>query len=178
MIYEEKSIRSETVFAGRIITVRVDTVLMPDGREATREIVDHPGGVCVVAVTDDEKAVLVKQFRKPVERAIWEIPAGKLEHGEDPLECGIRELEEETGYRADEFISLGHMLPTPGFANETIYVYLARNLRKTSARLDPDEYLDVLEFPFNQVLDMIKNNEINDGKTVFGILKAKEILNL
>ena len=120
MIYEEKTVSSEKVFEGRIIDVRVETVEFPDGKTAYRELVDHPGGVGVIALTDEGKIIMVKQYRKPIEKDIWEIPAGKLDKGEDPKACGIRELEEETGYTAKEIISLGYFYPSPGFANEVM----------------------------------------------------------
>ena len=107
MIYEEKTIESKKVFEGKIIDVRVETVEFPDGRTAYRELVDHPGGVGIIAVTPEGKIPLVKQYRKPFEKTMYEIPAGKLDKGEEPLKCGKRELQEETGYTAREFISLG-----------------------------------------------------------------------
>lgn len=176
MVFEEKTVSSEVIFEGRIIRVHVDTVEMPDGKLATREVVDHPGGVGVVALTDNNEVIMVKQFRKPIEKAIYEIPAGKLDHGEDHRVCGIRELEEETGYKAKEFIYLGYMYPTPGFANEVTHVYLAKGLYEGQIHPDPDEYLDVEKIPIDKVKEMIMNNEINDGKTVFGVFKTAELL--
>lgn len=176
MVFEEKSISSEKVFEGHIIDVRVDVVEMPDGKTAYRDIVDHPGGVGVLAITDDNKILMVKQYRKPIERAIYEIPAGKLDKGEEPLVCGMRELEEETGYKAKEFIYLGHMYPTPGFANETTHMFLARGLYKGQIHPDEDEFLDVEEFEVDSVRKMILNNEINDAKTVIAFFKGMEIL--
>lgn len=176
MVFEEKSISSEKVFEGHIIDVRVDVVEMPDGKTAYRDIVDHPGGVGVLAITDDNKILMVKQYRKPIERAIYEIPAGKLDKGEEPLVCGMRELEEETGYKAKEFIYLGHMYPTPGFANETTHMFLARGLYKGQIHPDEDEFLDVEEFEIDSVRKMILNNEINDAKTVIAFFKGMEIL--
>ena len=176
MIFHEKSISSDVKFEGNIITVRVDTVEMPDGRTATREIVDHSGGVCVVPITDNNEVIMVRQFRKPIESAILEIPAGKLNKGEDHYECGIRELEEETGYKSNNVVYLGHVLPTPGFVNETIHIYLATELVKGKANLDLDEYLDVEKVPLDSAVNMIMNNEINDSKTIVGILKAREWL--
>ncbi|MCL2838694.1 MAG: NUDIX hydrolase [Oscillospiraceae bacterium] len=176
MIFHEKSIKSEQIFDGKILSVRVDTVAMPDGRTATREIVDHSGGVCVVPITENNEVIMVRQFRKPLEAAILEIPAGKLNKGEDHYECGVRELEEETGYKSNNIAYLGHIFPTPGFANETIHIYLATELYKGEANLDLDEYLVVEKIPLDTVVDMIMNNEINDSKTVVGILKAREYL--
>ena len=176
MIFHEKSVSSDVKFEGHIITVRVDTVEMPDGRTATREVVDHSGGVCVVPIADNGEVVMVRQFRKAVESAVLEIPAGKLNSGENHRDCGIRELEEETGYKSNNIVYLGHIFPSPGFMNETIHIYLATELYDGELNLDLDEYLDVEKIPLEQVVEMIMNNEINDSKTVVGILKAREYL--
>ncbi len=172
MVYEEKTVTSEKVFEGRIIDVRVETVEFPDGKTAYRELVDHPGGVGIVALTEDGKIPLVRQYRKPFEKAIWEIPAGKLDLGENPKECGIRELEEETGYKAAQIVPLGYIYPSPGFANEITYVFFAKGLSKGATNPDEDEFLDVREFTIEEVRNMILNNEINDAKTVVGFLKS------
>jgi len=176
MIFHEKSVSSDVKFEGHIITVRVDTVEMPDGRTATREVVDHSGGVCVVPIADNGEVVMVRQFRKAVESAVLEIPAGKLNSGENHRDCGIRELEEETGYKSNNIVYLGHIFPSPGFMNETIHIYLATELYDGELNLDLDEYLDVEKIPLEQVVEMIMNNEINDSKTAVGILKAREYL--
>lgn len=173
MIYEEKTVSSEKVFEGRIIDVRVETVEFPDGKTAYRELVDHPGGVGVIALTDDGKILMVRQYRKPIEKDIWEIPAGKLDKGENPKDCGIRELEEETGYTAKTVISLGYMYPSPGFANEVTHMFFAKELVKGTTNPDEDEFLDVKEFTVEEVKNMILNNEINDAKTVIGFLKCE-----
>lgn len=174
MVFEEKSISSEKVFEGHVIDVRVDMVEMPDGRTAFRDIVDHPGGVGVLAITNDNKIILVKQYRKPIEKAIYEIPAGKLDKGEAPIECGRRELEEETGYKAREFVSLGYMYPTPGFANETTHMFLAKDLYRGELHPDEDEFLDVETFDIDKVKEMILSNEINDAKTIIAFFKGLE----
>ena len=176
MVFEEKSISSEKVFEGRVIDVRVDVVELPDGKTAYRDIVDHPGGVGVLALTEENRILMVKQFRKPIEKAIYEIPAGKLDKGEEPLLCGMRELEEETGYKAKEFTYLGYMYPTPGFANETTHMFLARGLYKGEIHPDEDEFLDVEEFEIDDLKRMIMNNEINDAKTIIAFFKGMEIL--
>jgi len=176
MIFHEKTIKSEEIFKGQIITVRVDTIALPDERTATREIVDHSGGVCVVPVTENGEVIMVKQFRKAVESAVLEIPAGKLNKGENHYDCGVRELEEETGYKSGKMVYLGHVFPSPGFVNETIHIYLAAELQKCEQNLDADEYLDVEKLPIDIVVDMIMKNEINDSKTIAGIFKAREWL--
>ncbi len=176
MVFEEKTASSERVFEGHIINVRVDTVLMPDGKTAYRDIVDHPGGVGVLAVTEDNKIIMVKQFRKPIEKAIYEIPAGKLDGEEEPLVCGMRELEEETGMKAESFVPLGHMYPSPGFANEVTYLFLATGLYRGEIHPDEDEYLDIELFEIDEVKKMIMNNEINDAKTVMAFFKGLEVM--
>ncbi len=176
MIYNEKTVSSKEIFDGRIIRLRVDMVKMPGGNLAEREIIEHPGGVGIVAITDNDEIIMVKQFRKPIEKAIYEVPAGKLDNGEDHRLCGIRELGEETGYTAENFIYLGYMYPSPGFADEVTHLYLATGLTPGEAHLDPDEYLDIEYIKTSKVVDMIMNNEINDAKTIFGVFKALEYL--
>ncbi len=172
MIYEEKTSSTERVYEGKVIKLRVDKVQMPDKTVATREIVEHPGGVGVVAVDENMDTYLVCQFRKPLEKAIYEIPAGKLNYGEDHRECGIRELEEETGLKANKFEYLGNVYPSPGFLNEIVHIYLAQDLYMGKVNLDPDEYLDVVKMPLEKAIEMVMNNEINDAKSVAGLLKA------
>ena len=176
MIYFEKTVSSKEIFSGRILRLRLDEVEMPGGNLAEREIIEHPGGVGIVAITDDDEIILVKQFRKPLEKAIYEVPAGKLEKGEDHRLCGIRELGEETGCTAENFEYLGHMYPSPGFADEVTHLYLATGLKQGENHLDPDEYLDIEHIKTSKVIDMIMNNEINDAKTIFGVFKALEYL--
>lgn len=172
VIFEEKSISSETVFQGRIITVKVDQVEMPDGKVSARELVNHPGGVGVVALTENREVILVKQYRKSIETSIYEIPAGKLDPGEDPRDCGIRELEEETGLIANNFEYLGFVYPSPGFTDEKTHIFLATDLKQGESHLDPDEYLDVVRMPIEEVEEKILKNEMNDAKTVVGVLHA------
>lgn len=176
MVFEEKTVSSEVVFKGKIIDVRVDMVSLPNGEIAQRDIVKHPGGVGIVAVTEDRKIIMVKQFRKPIEKAIYEIPAGKLDPNEEIEKCGKRELEEETGYRAKKFEYLGYMYPSPGFDDEVTHLYLATELEKGKSHPDEDEFLDVEYFSIDKVLEMIMENKINDGKTVIGFFKAMEKL--
>ena len=171
MIYEEKTVSSEKVFEGRIIKVKVDRVEMPDGSVATRELVEHPGGVGIVAITDKDEIILVEQYRKPLDKAIYEIPAGKLDPGEHHRTCGIRELEEETGLSAKVFDYMGFIYPSPGFTDEITHVYLAKELTQGETHPDDDEFLDVKKVPFDTALKMVMDGEINDAKSVFGILK-------
>ena len=170
----EKTIREEKIFEGKIITLRKDRVLLPNGEEADREIVEHPGGVAIVALDEDENVYMVRQYRHPFKTILLEIPAGKLNYGEDPFTCGVRELEEETGLVAGQYDYLGSFMVSPGFCGEKIHIYLARDLSKGAMHLDPDEFLEVEKRPLKELLDMIMNNEMEDAKTVLGILKANE----
>ena len=176
MVFEEKSVSSKKIFEGKVIKVRVDEVAMPDGSTATREFVEHPGGVGVVALTEDNEVILVKQYRKAVGAVVCEIPAGKLESGEEHLACGIRELEEETGYKAKSFEYLGFVYPSPGFMDEKTHIYLATGLYPGKVNPDPDEYIDTFKMPLKELEEKILNNEIKDAKTVVGVLKAVRIL--
>lgn len=171
MIYEEKTVSSEKVFEGRIIKVKVDRVEMPDGSVATRELVEHPGGVGIVAITENDEIILVEQYRKPLDKVIYEIPAGKLDPGEHHRTCGIRELGEETGLSAKVFDYMGFIYPSPGFTDEVTHVYLAKELTQGETHPDDDEFLDVKKVPFDTALKMVMDGEINDAKSVFGILK-------
>lgn len=176
MVFEEKTISSQEIFKGKIVHLKVDMVAMPDGSLAERELVGHPGGVGVVALTDDMEIILVKQYRKPLEKAILEIPAGKLDHGENHRDCGIRELEEETGLCAKEFEYLGFIYPSPGFTDEVTHLYLATGLYQGEAHPDEDEYLDLVKMPFFDAMECMMRNEIADAKTVAGILKTAKKL--
>lgn len=173
----EQTEDSEGKFSGKIITVRHDTVSLVDGTEAMREVVDHSGGVAVVGLTDDNEVLLVRQFRYPYRETIYEIPAGKLEKGEDPREAAIREFSEECGASADVFESLGEMYPTPGYCGEIIHLYYASNLTFGEQHLDSDEFLDVIKMPFDECVNRIMNGEIKDAKTIVGIFKLKELKN-
>ena len=176
MEFYEKTTCSEVKYEGRILKLRVDTVQLPDGSTASREIVEHSGGVAVVAVDENGFVYMVNQFRKPYERVITELPAGKLNEGEDPLQCGVRELEEETGLWADKFISLGSAYPSPGYVREELYIYLALGLHQGSAHLDEGEFLTVEKIHIDELVKKVMNNEIRDAKTVIGILKADKYL--
>ncbi|MDR0405342.1 MAG: NUDIX hydrolase [Clostridiales bacterium] len=176
MSFNEKTIKSEVKFKGNIITLRVDTVLLPDGSEATREIVEHPGGVAVLPVDGDGIVYLVRQYRTPFDGTTLEAPAGKLAAGEDPRDCGVRELREETGLTAGSVVSLGHILPTPGYTNEVIYLYLARELTEGSPFPDEDEFVAVEKYPIGDVVKMCLNGKISDAKTVAAVLRARQVI--
>lgn len=173
MNFTEKTLSSESVYKGKIIDVYKDEVELQNGNKAFREVVRHPGGVGICALTGDGDVFLVRQFRYPHKKAILEIPAGKLEYGENPLECGKRELLEETGYTAKEFVSLGKILPTPAYCEEVIHIYLAKGLTFAAQKLDADEFLEVVKTPFVKAVEMVMTGEITDGKTCAAILKTK-----
>ena len=172
MIFKEKTVSSEEIFRGRIIKVKLDQVKMPDGSLAPRELVEHPGGVGVVAINDKDEVMLVQQYRKPIDKVLYEIPAGKLDPREVPLTCGKRELEEETGLTAKTFTYLGAIYGSPGFTDERTHIYLATGLTQGEEHPDPDEFLDVIKMPIQELLGKILANEISDAKTVVGVLKA------
>lgn len=175
MDFTEKTLHSELIYDGKIIRVKKDTVSLPDGKQATRELVGHPGGVGVIAVTEQREVLMVRQYRIAAREMMLEIPAGKLEYGEDPKACGIRELEEETGYQAASITYLGQYYATPGYCEEKISLYMAAGLTKTKQNLDDGEFLAVEKIPLDTLYQMVMRNEINDMKTAVAVLKAKEL---
>ncbi|MCM2264319.1 MAG: NUDIX hydrolase [Desulfuromonadales bacterium] len=163
-----------TVFAGRIFSVHLETHVLPDGRSAEFELVRHPGGAAVLPVLDDGRLVLLRQFRPAAGGMIWEIPAGRLEPGEDPADCVVRELQEEAGYRAGKLEPLGEMFPTVGFCTERIYLFLARDLIPVPQSLEPDEeHLEVVPLAAAEALALIDRGEIPDAKTQLALLLAR-----
>ena len=168
----EKTVSGTEIYAGRILHVQVDRVQLPDGHESTREVIRHPGGVGVLALTDAGEVLLVQQYRYPYQEVVTEIPAGKREPGEVPLETGKRELEEETGYVADYYEPLGTVYPSPGYTNEVIYLFLATGLHKTAAHPDEGEFLHVLRRPLAQLADEVLAGALPDAKTQVAILKT------
>ncbi len=164
----EKTVRKNYVFRGKIINVRRDDAMLPNGNACTREVVEHPGGACVLAVTE-ESVILVKQFRYAYGEELWEIPAGKLNAGEDPMRAALRELEEETGYCADSLELIFTIYPTPGYSDEKIYIYEAKEVAKGSAHPDEDEFLDVVRVPLEEAYAMVQDGRIKDGKTIIAL---------
>lgn len=162
----EITLEEEYKFKGKVINLKVQKVKLPNGRTSYREIVEHPGAVAVIAFIDENTIVLVEQFRKALNEVILEIPAGKINKGEEPEICGIRELEEETGYKARDFEYLGKVVTAPGFTDEVIYLYKAKNLYKGNINMDEDEFINVKTFTIEEVRAMVKNGEIIDGKTI------------
>lgn len=174
MNLEEKQISAEYMYKGKIINLRRDTALLPNGNTATREVVEHNGGVCVAALTDNYEVLFVRQFRYPYMEIIPEIPAGKRDKAdEDPLKCGIRELKEETGATAEKFIPLGKLYPSPGYCGEIIWMYAATGLSYGEQNPDDDEFLTVEKIPLNKAVEMILSGEITDAKTQAAVLKLK-----
>lgn len=167
----ETQLESTVVYDGRIIRVEKDTVLLEDGTQAIREVVRHPGGVCVLALTENEEVFFVRQYRYPYETVTMEIPAGKLEYGEDPETCGRRELLEECGCTAASFVYLGKLYPTPAYNTEVIHIYLAKDLQFAAQHLDEGEFLDVERVPLQEAVRMVLANEIPDAKTQVAILR-------
>ncbi|MDE6864445.1 MAG: HAD hydrolase-like protein [Eubacterium sp.] len=165
-------------FKGNIINVHHDSITLVNGTPAMREVVDHPGGVAIVGLTDNNEILLVRQFRYPYKETIYEIPAGKLEYGENPRDAAIREFSEECGASAEIFESLGEIYPTPGYCGEIIRIFYAAELSYGEQHLDDDEYLDVIKMPFEECVSRIMSGEIKDAKTIAGILKLKELKRL
>ncbi|MFA5524263.1 MAG: NUDIX hydrolase [Tissierellales bacterium] len=176
MIYEEKTMKSERIYEGKILAVRIDTVELPDKKYSKREIVEHPGAVAIVAITEDKEIFLVKQFRKATESVLLEIPAGKLEINEQPTECAIRELKEETGLKAEKIECLLEYYSSPGYTNEKIHIFMATEVTIGEAEPEEDEYIDIVKVKIDHALKMINDGEIKDGKTIIGIHLANNTM--
>lgn len=172
----EKTLESETIFDGKVIKVVHDKVELENGSTAMREVVEHPGGVCVAALTEENELLFVKQFRYPYKEVTLELPAGKLEKGQNPLENGKRELLEETGAVGREYVTLGKLYPSPGYCGEIIHLYFCRIDRFEKQRLDEDEFLNVLRIPLDTAVQMVLNNEIPDSKTQVAVLKTSALI--
>ncbi len=172
----ETTLKEDYRFHGKIIHLKVDTVRLPSGNEATREVVEHNGGVCVLPITDAGEVILVRQFRYPYKEVLTEIPAGKLELGEDPFLAGKRELLEETGAVAENYTFLGKLYPTPGYCGEVIHMYMATGLSFGESCPDEDEFLNVIRMPLSEAVEKVLSGEIRDSKTQVALLKAKLLL--
>lgn len=166
----EKTLHSETIYDGRIVHLTRDEIELPDGQRSIREVVGHPGGACAAALDEAGNLLMVEQYRYPMREVVLEIPAGKLEPGEDPAAAVARELREETGRTADSIEFLATVYPTPGYCGEKLHLYLASGLHEGNQQLDQDENLQVRLVPLRQAVKMVERNELKDGKTVVAIL--------
>ena len=178
MHLQEKTISSDLIYEGPIFTITHDKAELENSKTAVRDVLHHNGGVCVIPITENNEIFLVKQFRYPFQTVTREVPAGKLEKGEDHGECGRRELLEETGYTCSEYIYLGEMLPTPAYDTEVTHMYLAKGLTFSSQSLDPDEFLDVERIPLSEAVKQVMDGTIRDGKTQIAVLKAARMLGI
>ena len=173
----EKTLSTKEIYNGRIIHVHVDQVELENGRTASREVVDHPGGVCVAVLTEKNELIFVRQFRYPYHKVLLELPAGKLEPGEDPFEAMKREQLEETGTRGENYVSLGEVYPTGGYCGEIIRLWACRAAGEQQAlQLDADEFLDTERIPLKDAVEMVCRNEIPDAKTQIGISKTARLV--
>lgn len=166
---------NEEVFSGRLLKVQRDHVTLPNGEDTTREYIRHPGAVAIVPVLSDGRVVLVKQCRYPINTLLWEIPAGKLDHGEneDPLECAKRELSEETGYEAEKWEKLLSIATTPGFSDEIIHLYKAEGLTKYAQHTDEDEFIGIQAFTPSELQQMVQSGVLYDAKTLCALYACK-----
>ena len=173
---KEETVFRNTIYKGKILNLRVDIAELPNGKEAVREVVEHSGGVGVLPVDENGNAWCVRQYRYAFGAHLLEMPAGKLEPGEKPIECAVRELSEETGFTAAEYTFLGKLYPSPGYCRETLYIYLATGLTRGEAHLDKGEFLDVETYPLETLYQMVMDDALPDAKTAMAVVKAKLIL--
>lgn len=171
MNQEEKTVKKNLIYDGKILQLYNDEIVTPGGKTAYREYVNHHGGASVLAVDDEENIYLVEQYRYAYKQLLLEIPAGKLEKDEDPMECAIRELKEEIGAECKEMKLMELVYPTPGYTNEPLHIFLAKGLTFGETHWDEDEYLNIKKIPFSKALEMVKSGEIKDGKSVVAILR-------
>ena len=176
MELKEETVSQETVYEGIIVNIRQDKARLTDGRITGREVIEHPGGVAVFALDEEERVILVRQFRYPVGEVVLELPAGKLEKGEDPRDSGLRELEEETGLRPGTFLSMGCSFSSPGILEERIHLFFAKDLVQGPSHPDDGEFLEIVRVPYTELMDMVRRGEIDDSKTLAGILKASLLM--
>lgn len=176
MDYIERPVDSALKYKGIIVNVRLDDAELHTGKVVKREVVEHPGGVTILPVDAGGNCYMVRQFRYPFGRMMLEAPAGKLEYGEDPRDCAVRELSEETGFTADELVYMGACCTSPGFSTEVLHIYLALGLHTGDSHLDPDEYLNVEKHSLRELSQMVMDGKIDDGKTIVAVLKAEKYL--
>jgi ADP-ribose pyrophosphatase len=172
MNLEEKQISSEEIFNGVAIHLFRDEILLPNGKKSVREVIRHPGAVCVLPLTEQGEIIFVNQFRYALGKVTLEVPAGKLEKGEDPMVAAMRELSEETGLDAKNVVPMGALYTTPALIDEIIYMYIATDLYQGEKHPDEDEFVDTVKIPLEKAVEMVMNGEIRDSKTQIIILKA------
>lgn len=172
---KEDKISSTQIFSGKLIDLYLDNVRLPNGKQSTREWLNHPGAVCLVPILNNGDILLIRQFRYGPRDEFIEIPAGKLDKNEEPLKCGLRELEEETGYKSNKLTFLTNIHPAIGFSNEKMWMYLAEELELSEKKLDDDEFLELLPTPLNVALEWVFSGKITDVKTIIGIMWMKEL---
>ena len=172
MDYFEKRIDGEEKYNGVIVRVRLDRAELVNGAVVKREVVEHPGGVCILPVDEQGNCYMVRQFRYPFSRMMLEAPAGKLEYGEDHRDCAVRELSEETGFTAAHYTDLGRLYPSPGYCRETLYIYMATGLTRGQAHLDKGEFLDVEKHSLDELYRMAMAGDLPDAKTAMAVIKA------
>lgn len=173
----ETTVEETSVFDGVLLHVKKDTVKLPNGDLAPREWIKHPGAASVIPVTEDGKVIMVRQYRYPVRQVTVEVPAGKLDvAGEDPMECAVRELSEETGYTAKEYKFLAKIATTVGFSNEYIYLYAAKGLVAGKQHTDEDEFINLQTIPLDEAVEMVRNGKIIDAKSMISILMLKDLV--
>tara|TARA_B100000886_G_C20407342_1_gene485435 strand:- start:915 stop:1454 length:540 start_codon:yes stop_codon:yes gene_type:complete len=173
---KEKTLHSKCVFKGSLLDVRNDEVIFPNGSKSTREWINHPGAVCCIPVLENGDICLIRQFRYAVKKYVIELPAGKLESGEMPIDCARRELEEEIGFEANKIRFLTMFYPAVGFVNEEMHLFLAEDLKKTNTNFDEDEFIELIPKTLDQAVEMIYSGEITDAKTIIGLVWAQKLL--
>ncbi len=172
-LFEEK-VTSKEIFKGKILKLYFDQVRLPNNKIATREKIEHPGAVAIVPINKENEVILVRQYRYPVDKVLIEIPAGKLDGSEPPIECAKRELKEEVGVEGGNFIHLAQIFTSPGFSSEKMEIYLVQDFEEKENNLDDDEFLNIIKIKLKDCLDMIKKGEINDAKSIIGIMMARD----
>jgi ADP-ribose pyrophosphatase len=169
--------KSEVLFRGRVIDLKVDEIEYSSGNNGIREVAIHPGGAVIIPMNENGKVVMVKQFRYPIQQTIFELPAGKLDKNEDPFICAVRELEEETGYKSNNVVKLGSIFTTPGFCTEVLHIFLAKDLKHGNHNREEGELeMEVLEFSLNELDEMIQSGELKDAKSICAIQMLKLFL--
>ncbi|WP_106497334.1 NUDIX hydrolase [Lentibacillus sp. Marseille-P4043] len=170
--FEEKTIKTEKIYDGKVVKLQVDDVTLPDGNTAKRELIKHPGAVGIIPITKDKKIIFVEQYRKPLEKSLVEIPAGKLEAGEKPEITAVRELEEETGYTTNQLKYVASFYTSPGFADELMHLYMTDQLEALTEKVagDDDEFVELVELTLEEAKQYVKEQRIHDAKTNYAIL--------